>query len=588
MLRDLAVWMFMWLRSLLMSVAAMGLAALGLTNAASDIDLMGNGTRLAGSVVEMVTSKPSVDAGASGKGESAKSTGCEPLAAPVVSYTDRTGALQRYSSTNFSCPAAYTVGQPVTVVVNPNNPAVARIEDELNGAMFWPLLLGGFTLLAGFLAFYWRPRREAVAKLIVDPPIGEEVELVALVDGRSQAGQMAPLTGIVASADLIREGKIPLDLCELCSYLAALAYQPITKAEVDKNKTSKKPQLTAVEHLSRLNGVSDVAVFSGGETEGFGFVLDGARFIILRGTTSRGDWKGNLDAALTVEFAPEGLKEPPLRHRGFAAAWDAIRRDVKSWVDKEPGLPIIVSGHSLGGALSFLGAWELATYGRDVRAVITFGAALPGKDEFAKAYADASGTNLGERTLRLEFTRDLVPEMQKLIGYVPVGRVWEPRQLPFTSLRGALAGMPVVWLADTMGKGLLPSSEKTDKSKASVATQPFSTRVRSWLRRLAVFGALTGKLALESHEMQNRYALALSILSYRKIRARALTATGGAGLDEGQLKACYEELCRHLLAIRGSSPEAPSPYDATRGLPRPVKSPGELRWYNAFLGARSW
>lgn len=588
MLRDLAVWIFVRVRSILMSLLAMGLAALGLTTVASDVDLMNNGTRVAGSVVEMVTSKPSADAAASAKGEGAKSAACEPLAAPVVSYPDRIGGKHRYESTTFSCPPRYTVGQTVTMVVDPRSAAVARIEDELKSALFWPLFIGGFALLAATLAWHWRPRREAMARLLVDPAIGEEMELVALADGRRPVSQTAPLAGIVASADLIREGKIPLDLCELCAYLSSLAYQPIATAEIEKNNRSKKPQPTVVEHLGRLPGISDVALFFARDTEGFGFVLDGARFIILRGTTSRGDWKGNIDAGVTVEFAPQGVKDPPPRHRGFATAWDAIRRDVGSWVEKDPGLPIIVSGHSLGGALSFLGAWELATSGRDVRAVITFGAALPGKAEFAKAYADANGTDLGQRTLRLEFSRDLVPEMQRLIGYVPVGRVWEPRQLPFTSLRGAIAGLPMVWLADSLGKSLLPASEKTEKSAAPAATRPISTRVRSWLRRLAIFGALTGKLALESHEVQKRYALALSIMSYRKIRARALSTSGAPGLDEAQLKSCYDQLTRHLLAIRGTGPDAPSPYDATRGLPRPVKSPGELRWYNAFFGARSW
>ena len=588
MLRDLCVWLYMRIASLFISLFALVSAAVGLIDAPTQLDLLRNGQSVTGVVVEAQSPPAATPSGQSAVQAPPSSSLC-----PTVEYEYPKGKKNLYQPKSL-CFAAQK-GHPINLIVSMSDPGIVRAKNEL----YLPLLLGGIASLLALFAWAVRPKRETLEKLLVDPPLSEGGDVVALADQRGVAlftstGPLPPLQGIVASASLIGEGKYPLDLCELCAYLSALAYE---RVRTDGGDEKNKPVVTVVDYLKTFpgeGGVSpfrDVTIFYGQETEGFGFVLDGARFVILRGTTGWGDWKTNLDARKTREdeCLPPWLTKAPPRHHGFATAWGAIRDQVVAWLEKDEAsrsMPVIVSGHSLGGALSFIGAWELATKGHDVKAVITFGAALPGGQAFAQDY---ERLGLNQHTLRLEFTRDIVPVAQKLIGYVPVGHVWEPKQLPFLSLRAALVSLPIVWLASSLGKELLPAGKKdAAKSDTPVDKTPMTQQMRSWLRRLIVFGLLSGMLALAAHQMQKRYAMALSIMSYRKIRARRLAASGGDKLSEAELSASYDDLRKHLRAIRGSDPDDARPFNTIPGLPRAVASSGEMRWLNAFFGARSW
>lgn len=588
MLRDLCVWLYMRTVSLFTGLFAFVLAAAGLSDAAGHLDLIRNGQSIAGVVVEA----PSPTAGTP-SGQAAERTQPSSGVCPTVEYEYPKGQKNLYQPKSLCVSAPK--GHPVELIMSVSEPGKVRSKSEL----YLPLVLGGGASLLALFAWVARPKREALDKLMVDPPLSEGGDVVALADQRgvrlfASVDSLPPLQGVVQSAGLIGEGKYPLDLCELCAYLSALAYE---RVRADGGDEKNKPDVTVADYLKSFPGdgsvspFRDVAVFYNQETEGFGFVFDGARFVILRGTTGWGDWKTNLDARWTREneCLPPWLTKAPPRHTGFATAWGAIRDQVVTWLEQDGGsrgLPVIVSGHSLGGALSFIGAWELATKGHDVKAVITFGAALPGGKPFADDY---KRLGLDQRTLRLEFTRDIVPVAQKLIGYVPVGHVWEPKQLPFLSLRAALASLPIVWIASSLGKGLIPAGKKDSAEPGTPPDKtPMSRKMRSWLHRLIIFGLLSGMLALAAHQMQKRYAMALSIMSYRKIRARRLAAAGGDKLSPADLSASYDDLRKHLRAIRGSDPDNARPFNTIPGLPRAVASPDEMRWMNAFFSARSW
>jgi hypothetical protein len=77
-------------------------------------------------------------------------------------------------------------------------------------------------------------------------------------------------------------------------------------------------------------------------------------------------------------------------------------------------------------------------------------------------------------------------------------------------------------------------------------------------------------------------------MSYRQIRAQRLAATGKLQLDDGDLAACYATLGEHLKAIRGAPPENPGVFASIKGLPRPLRSASELKWFNTFFAGRSW
>jgi len=107
-------------------------------------------------------------------------------------------------------------------------------------------------------------------------------------------------------------------------------------------------------------------------------------------------------------------------HKGFAISlssvwWDMEKR-VKEFLKDTP-LPIIVTGHSLGGASAMLMAFH-ATF--PIKAVYTFGQPRVGGASFAHLY---SRKRLNEKTFRAIKDQDLVPRSPPVSsGYRHVGR----------------------------------------------------------------------------------------------------------------------------------------------------------------------
>ena len=204
--------------------------------------------------------------------------------------------------------------------------------------------------------------------------------------------------------------------------------------------------------------------------------------VAFRGTepNSIENWLENLDAHHAAWYLPpepnEDIPPPPLRvHAGFLDSWTKLREatfaalaDVerhrfrKGEKKREAPLPVVVTGHSLGGALATLAAFELAVSGyydpndRDVRAtgatrgasvsdvrrsneagesaggpkspppppprrapasvtgVRTFGSPRVGDILFAAAYAAV----LGDRTWRVTHAHDVVTSVPvRLMGF---------------------------------------------------------------------------------------------------------------------------------------------------------------------------
>jgi len=109
-------------------------------------------------------------------------------------------------------------------------------------------------------------------------------------------------------------------------------------------------------------GVESVETFSGGATFGFVAKTDLGPAVVFRGSLGARDdtqtavenWLTNLDYA-QVPTATGMI------HRGFRKAIDSIRAQMTEAVRRvaPQGGPILVTGHSLGGALAILAAAEL-------------------------------------------------------------------------------------------------------------------------------------------------------------------------------------------------------------------------------------
>jgi triacylglycerol lipase len=110
-------------------------------------------------------------------------------------------------------------------------------------------------------------------------------------------------------------------------------------------------------------------------------------------------------------------------HCGFGQACAAIANRIYVALMPSGPKPVILTGHSLGGALAILAAIQLRTWMVNVHSVYTFGAPRVGDPEFQKSYdtlpvPGSPFTNLGAATFTLIHDCDLVPRVPGwLAGY---------------------------------------------------------------------------------------------------------------------------------------------------------------------------
>jgi triacylglycerol lipase len=106
------------------------------------------------------------------------------------------------------------------------------------------------------------------------------------------------------------------------------------------------------------------------------FVAAGANAVVIafRGTESLGDWLGNLNASWTTRSYGKV-------HRGFLAAFQVVEAQLQSALSPLGGRPVLLTGHSLGGALATVAAaeWQGQV---PLTAIYTYGQPAVGKGAF--------------------------------------------------------------------------------------------------------------------------------------------------------------------------------------------------------------
>ncbi len=472
----------------------------------------------------------------------------------------------------------------------------------------------------------------------------------------------------------VRAGKtsVPLQLCEFLAYKTGLAYETEAriKAFLETCCVGITPQNSHFRFFdSARNGADAHGILA--DAQGYGFVFERKAFVIFRGTQGRNDWQINRTDTLTDKLGKAdrlrkdygklldklGLPSPG-RHVGFSIAWAALKDDVEDWLadllERREIDQIVYSGHSLGGAMAQIAAFDHAriadAVGKDrgiaidhIAAVVTFGAPAVGGDALAKEYARL----LGERTVLLESSGDLVPRImqrwyyrmlyplrQRVLagvqervqervkesnGFEKVVTAWtfasEP-PLSDSDIDSALnvlreVGKKLIEKAADEKKKLEEEHAKTDNAErekaerkqkdqdgtpADPAAAPQTTAAGADKPANVSGGApapvsrgvyvvLIGIVALAaigitwyfvrrklfSHDIEQRYALYLSTLSYQRLRAK----------HNGDLDLANQELEEHLRFVRGDmssssaiakaildSDNKPTPfYDSVQGLP---------------------
>jgi pimeloyl-ACP methyl ester carboxylesterase len=151
--------------------------------------------------------------------------------------------------------------------------------------------------------------------------------------------------------------------------------------------------------------------------------LENKTIIFFRGSTP---WWYNC----TINALLGGRWRATSRHLGFQRAWELLQDDVRAWLDRQDparSRRVILTGHSLGGAIAQIAAYELADE-YAIEHVTSFGSAMIGGPAFRDIYNSKVVTGhpnrgtLLDRTRHYTFGTDSMPRMPVLMGFAHVGR----------------------------------------------------------------------------------------------------------------------------------------------------------------------
>ncbi|MFZ9518940.1 MAG: alpha/beta fold hydrolase [Silvanigrellaceae bacterium] len=128
-------------------------------------------------------------------------------------------------------------------------------------------------------------------------------------------------------------------------------------------------------------------LFDNNETSTNGFWAEHDQFVLLvyRGTQEPSDLITDVDVRL--ERAPSTWATPGRVHGGFFSAAQSVR-DYSleaALLAESKRKPLILAGHSLGGAVAFLSAVDLERSGKKIHSIWTFGAPKIGEHTFTDA-----------------------------------------------------------------------------------------------------------------------------------------------------------------------------------------------------------
>lgn len=133
--------------------------------------------------------------------------------------------------------------------------------------------------------------------------------------------------------------------------------------------------------------VSNVRVLSNSEADTFGVagVYQGDCLLVFRGTKNQMNILLDLDI---VQVAPYASCPSCKVHRGFLSAWRSLKTQAEAALQDLgcKGKGVRLSGHSLGGSISSLAAWDLIEQGYNVSEVYTYGEPRNGNTAWASAF----------------------------------------------------------------------------------------------------------------------------------------------------------------------------------------------------------
>jgi predicted lipase len=152
-------------------------------------------------------------------------------------------------------------------------------------------------------------------------------------------------------------------------------------------------------------------------------------YIVFRGSENRADWDTNLNLEKEViDFQQEVIQEQIVEnqetvypyagesksgakmHRGFVSAYMSVRNPIHTCLKNQSATHVVVTGHSLGGALATLAAVDLQyNFGNQAKIEIyTFGAPRVGNGGFRDSF-----NRRVPNSYRFIYGMDIVPALPR-------------------------------------------------------------------------------------------------------------------------------------------------------------------------------
>lgn len=145
------------------------------------------------------------------------------------------------------------------------------------------------------------------------------------------------------------------------------------------------------------------------DTQCFVALTPEVALVSFRGTESRGDWLRNVNV-------PGRTRAYGVAHRGFLGAFQAVESRLRSALSGTSGRKLILTGHSLGGALATVMAAEWQDF-MPASWIVTFGQPAVGSGAFRMFFLQ----HYSGKFFRFVNDDDIVPRVPP--GYEHVGRL---------------------------------------------------------------------------------------------------------------------------------------------------------------------
>lgn len=224
------------------------------------------------------------------------------------------------------------------------------------------------------------------------------------------------------------------------------------------------------------------------DTECFMATSDSAVLVAFRGTASVANWLTDLNALSTER--PYGTV-----HRGFLSAFLAVDAQLRQRLAQFPQRPVLLTGHSLGGALATIAAAEWAGQ-IPISWIYTYGQPAVGKGTFPAFMQQYYGNNF----FRFVNNNDIVPQVPptyvhvgKLLQFDAAGNLENP--IPSTLL--AATAEEAVRVQAAGGGRPMMTEEEFDRMRSQLLAQRAGRR-SAGIQSLAAAPELEALLSLPS------------------------------------------------------------------------------------------